>query len=58
MNIKMPHGTKNLKHVYESIINAQNAGDVAKVEELKEAWRQERFARAFELYFTKRNCTK
>lgn len=44
---------KEFKARHESIINAQNAGDVAKVEELKEAWRQERFARAFELYLQK-----
>ena len=44
---------KEFKARSESIINAKNAGDVAKVEELKEAWRQERFARAFELYLQK-----
>ncbi|UVM84268.1 MAG: large polyvalent protein associated domain 23 protein [Bacteriophage sp.] len=44
---------KEFKARHESIINAKNAGDVAKVEELKEAWRQERFARAFELYLQK-----
>lgn len=44
---------KEFKARHESIINAQNAGDVAKMEELKEAWRQERFARAFELYLQK-----
>lgn len=44
---------KEFKARNESIINAKNAGDVAKVEELKETWRQERFARAFELYLQK-----
>lgn len=44
---------KEFKKRHDSIINAQNAGDIETAEKFKQEWRQERFARAFEQYLRK-----
>ena len=44
---------KEFKRRHDSIINAQNAGDFETVDKLKQQWKQERFARAFEQYLRK-----
>lgn len=44
---------KEFKKRHDSIINAQNAGDFETVDKLKQQWKQERFARAFEQYLRK-----
>lgn len=47
---------REFKRRHDSIINAQNAGDIETAERLKAEWRQERFARAFEQYLKKGNA--